>query len=76
VIDTAAVAIMTDSSQLLKDGEVGKRLGWKSISYDTKEDAFGEKLEPDKTILLKLERQNDGFALVKKGHSGSVIFQS
>jgi hypothetical protein len=70
VIDTAAVAIMTDASQLLNDEKVGKRLGWKNMSYVTKEDAFAEAEDnmAGKRILLKMETRNNGFVVVKKDH--------
>jgi len=42
VIDTAAVAITTDASQLLTKESKGKELGWRSMSYVTKPDAFDD----------------------------------
>ncbi|KAI5791286.1 hypothetical protein FPQ18DRAFT_409307 [Pyronema domesticum] len=73
VIDTAAVAITTDISRLLDDEGVGKELGWKNMSYVTKEDVFGAKreleypnLQARERILLKLEEQEDGFVVTRK----------
>jgi hypothetical protein len=43
VIDTAAIVITTDISRLLDDEDIEKELGWRNISYVTKEDAFGAK---------------------------------
>jgi hypothetical protein len=69
VIDTAAVALTTDVSHLLEDAKIGKALKWKSMSYLTKKDAFGENpndLQARERILLKLDRRDDGFVLAKK----------
>lgn len=69
-IDTTSVAIMTDASQLLNDEKVGKRLGWKNMSYMTKEDAFAEAENnmAGKRILMKMETRNDRFVVVEKYH--------
>jgi hypothetical protein len=66
VIDTAAVAIMTDASQLLNHDKVGRELKWRNMSYVTKQDAFSSSQRSEDRILLKLERCGDGFAMNKK----------